>query len=146
MYCVSACVVLCVFVCVCNCNQVHELSLLTYTDCKLCIHKDRDKKVEVCPRYATKACGGVKVKLHSFLTLTLDGGDWSASYTSLFTHRQRVPNVYWIGGWVDSRASLHILEKWKISCPCLIQTSYHWSHSLVTIPTMVSLLLMYLCK
>jgi len=41
----------------------------------LCIHKGRGKKVEVCPGHATKAYGGVKVKLHLFLTLTLDGGD-----------------------------------------------------------------------
>jgi hypothetical protein len=34
------------------------------------------------------------------LTWALDGGEWSASRSSLFTLRERAPGTHWIGGWV----------------------------------------------
>jgi len=30
------------------------------------------------------------------LTSALDGGEWSASRSSWFTHRKRAPGAYWI--------------------------------------------------
>jgi hypothetical protein len=63
-----------------------------------------------------------------FLTFVLDGGEWSASLPSLFTARERAPGTYWIGGWVDPRASLIAVAKRKISCPC--QESNCPTHSL----------------
>jgi hypothetical protein len=35
--------------------------------------------------------GGVEECLHAFLTLTLDGGEWSAAHHSHFTPRERGP-------------------------------------------------------
>jgi hypothetical protein len=55
-----------------------------------------------------KAYGGVDVQSHIILTLTLAGGEWSASSSGRFT-----PGTYWIGGWVDPRAGLDNAEKRK---------------------------------
>jgi hypothetical protein len=40
-----------------------------------------------------------------FLTLVLDGGEWSASRSGHFT-----PSTRWSGGWAGSRASLDTVE------------------------------------
>jgi hypothetical protein len=42
-----------------------------------------------------KTYGGVDVQIHSFLTLVLVGGEWSASRPCLFTpgKESQVPNV-----------------------------------------------------
>jgi len=40
------------------------------------------------------------VQLHSFLTLALDGGEWSVSHTDYLTARERAPHSHWTGGWV----------------------------------------------
>jgi hypothetical protein len=42
------------------------------------------------------------------------GGEWSASRPSRFTPRERIPGTNWIGGWVDPRAVLDAVVKWKI--------------------------------
>jgi hypothetical protein len=47
---------------------------------------------------AMKKYGGVKVWLSSFLTLTLDGGECSASRPGHFTPVQSVPIYYSKGG------------------------------------------------
>jgi hypothetical protein len=49
-----------------------------------------------------------------FLTLALDGGEWSASGPYFFTPRVRAPDYNWIGGWVGPRAGLDVVEKRKI--------------------------------
>jgi hypothetical protein len=49
-------------------------------------------------------------------TLALAGGEWSASHPSHFTPGDKTSSTRWIGGWVDPRASLDIMEKRKISC------------------------------
>jgi hypothetical protein len=47
-----------------------------------------------------KTYGGVDVKIHVFLTWTLDGGEWSASRPGRFTPGERAPGIHWIGaGW-----------------------------------------------
>jgi hypothetical protein len=43
-----------------------------------------------------------------FLDLELVGGEWSASRLGRFT-----PSTHYIGGWVDPRAGLDDMEKWK---------------------------------
>jgi hypothetical protein len=59
--------------------------------------------------------GDVKVKVHlslchedklgsggiapPFLTLALDGGEWSASHPCRFTPAETAPLTHWIGGW-----------------------------------------------
>jgi hypothetical protein len=42
----------------------------------------------------------------SILTSALDGSEWRASRTCLFTTMERAPGTLWIGGWVGHRAGL----------------------------------------
>jgi hypothetical protein len=60
-----------------------------------------------------KACEGVDVYIHIFLTSALAGGDWSASRFSSFTRGERTPGTHLIGGWVDLRTGLDIVKKRK---------------------------------
>jgi hypothetical protein len=55
-----------------------------------------------------------------FLTLALDGGEWSALHPCHFT-----PFTHWIGGWVGPRAGLDAVEKRKI---------LHWQESNLGLP------------
>jgi hypothetical protein len=48
------------------------------------------------------------------LTSALDGGEWLASRSGCFTPKERTPGTHWIGGWVDTRAFLNAVVKWKI--------------------------------
>jgi hypothetical protein len=43
----------------------------------------------------------------------LVGGEWSASRPRRFIPRERTPDTHWIGGWVDPKAGLDIVEKRK---------------------------------
>jgi hypothetical protein len=60
-----------------------------------------------------KACGGVDVYIHIFLTSALAGGEWSASRPGHFTLGERAPGTHCIGGWVDPRASLDDVKNRK---------------------------------
>jgi hypothetical protein len=60
-----------------------------------------------------KAYGGVDEQINILLTSVLVGGEWSASRLSRFTPGERAPGTHWIGGWLDSIASLHEVEKRK---------------------------------
>jgi hypothetical protein len=51
--------------------------------------------------------------MHSFLISALDGGERSASRPARFTPEERAVCTHWIGGWVDPRAGLDDMEKWK---------------------------------
>jgi hypothetical protein len=51
---------------------------------------------------------GVKVQLHSFLTLALQ---WLTSHPGRFFSPGNNPGTHWIGGWVGPRAGLDVLEK-----------------------------------
>jgi len=42
--------------------------------------------------------GGVVVYLCTFLTLTLEGDEWSASNSSYFTPMERAASFHWIQG------------------------------------------------
>jgi hypothetical protein len=50
-----------------------------------------------------------KLKCTVCVTSALVGGEWSASRPGRFT-----PGTHCIGGWVDSRAGLDNIEKWKL--------------------------------
>jgi hypothetical protein len=52
-----------------------------------------------------------------FLTLTLDGGEWSASRPFRLTPGERASGTHWIEGRVGLRAGLDAVEERKISCP-----------------------------
>jgi hypothetical protein len=43
-----------------------------------------------------KAYGGVGVKHQAFLTLALDGGEWSSSHPRHFTPTENAPGIHWI--------------------------------------------------
>jgi hypothetical protein len=69
-----------------------------------------------------KAYGGVDVQIHIFLTSALVRGEWSASRPGRFTPEERAPGTHWIGGWVNPRAGLDDVEKWKfLTLPGLVQ-------------------------
>jgi hypothetical protein len=77
-------------------------------------------KIVNCPcalsqHHAMKAYWGVEVQLHAFLTLALNGGEWSASRPGRFTPRERAPGTHWIGGWVGPKAGLDAVLKRKLS-------------------------------
>jgi hypothetical protein len=61
--------------------------------------------------------GEVDVKFRQSLTLSLDGGVWSASQPCRFTTRETALSTNSKGGRVDPRASVNIMEKRKLSCP-----------------------------
>jgi len=79
----------------------------------------------------------VKVYLPSFITLALDGGEWSAS-SMAYLHLKKELQVY---EWAPD--CLDVLEKRKISSPATIQTLDCLAHSLVIIPTTLSQLLLH---
>jgi hypothetical protein len=62
--------------------------------------------------------GGGKYSSYSFLTLELDGGEWSASRPAALYPEERTPGTHWIGGWVGPRAGLDAGARRKILCPC----------------------------
>jgi len=59
------------------------------------------------PVHAVKAYGGEELYLQAFLTLALDGTEWSKSLSGRCT--------YWVGDWVVPARCLEILEK-RIIC------------------------------
>jgi hypothetical protein len=67
--------------------------------------------------HTMKAYGGVKVQLHTFFDLALDGDEWSASRPGHFTLRERALGTHWIGGCVSPRAVLDAVLKRKIPSP-----------------------------
>jgi hypothetical protein len=60
-----------------------------------------------------KAHGGSDCIDPHFLNLGTAGGEWSASRTGRFTPGERASSTHWIGGWVNPRAGLDDMEKWK---------------------------------
>jgi hypothetical protein len=54
---------------------------------------------------------GVEIQLHTFLTLTLDGGEWSSSFLGHLTSRKD-----WIGDWMDIVASLNADGRESVAC------------------------------
>jgi uncharacterized membrane protein YsdA (DUF1294 family) len=58
-----------------------------------------------------KACGWSGGIAPPFLTLALDGDEWSASRSGHFIPEERSPVTNCIGGWVGARAGLDAVEK-----------------------------------
>jgi hypothetical protein len=48
--------------------------------------------------HAKKIYGVVEILFHSFLTLVLDGGEWSASCPSCLTPGERASGIHTTGG------------------------------------------------
>jgi hypothetical protein len=62
--------------------------------------------------YAMKTWGSGGIA-PTFLTLALEGGEWSASRPGRFTPGEIATGAYWLG-WVGPRAGLDAVEKRKI--------------------------------
>jgi hypothetical protein len=89
---------------------------------KLCLYL-----INEAPHHEDKSgSGGTAVP---FLTLALDGGEWSASRPGRFTAGETEPVNHWIGGWVGPRASLDTVEYRKIPCPCRKSNPSRPAHS-----------------
>lgn len=54
-------------------------------------------KVKVFPHMPWRHIRRMWTQLHSFLTLTLDAGEWSAWCPSCSTARERAPSTHWTG-------------------------------------------------
>jgi len=93
------------------------------------------KMYPVLKNHTIKMYGWVEVQLHTFLTLLLHGGEWSASQPACFTPRERVQVTHWIGGWVSPRAGLDVVTKRKIPSSCQESNPGCPTHSPVTILT-----------
>jgi hypothetical protein len=81
--------------------------------------KRNGKKLNVPVSTTLKHTGGVEVKLHSFLTSALDGGEWKASRAGRFTYGKE-PRYSLKGGWVGTKAGLFSTGGIKSSCPCWV--------------------------
>jgi hypothetical protein len=64
-----------------------------------------------------KAYRGVDVQTHVFFTSALAVGEWSASRPGHFTPEEWATGTRWIGSWMDPRAGLDEMEKWKFLTP-----------------------------
>jgi hypothetical protein len=63
----------------------------------------KDVPVFLTEHHSKKEYCGVGVQLHAFLTLAVDGDEWSASLSGPLTTREGAPGTRWIGGWVDPK-------------------------------------------
>jgi hypothetical protein len=81
---------------------------------------DRNKKKKVVPLRSIEVhLGDRRYSSYSFLTLALEGGEWSASRPGrAFPPGERAPSTHFIGGWVGPRASLDAEARRKFLCPC----------------------------
>jgi hypothetical protein len=64
-----------------------------------------------------KTYRGVDVWTHVFLISALVGSEWPPSRPGRFTRWERGPCTHWTEGWVDPRAGLGDMEKWKFLTP-----------------------------
>ena len=73
------------------------------------------KRVQLPLHMLWRHITGMEVYCHLFLTLELQGGEWSASQPSHFTSAEGTHCTHYSLG---PTASMNVLEKWKISRPC----------------------------
>jgi len=66
-----------------------------------------------CPCHEGREGGWQMAWDNLFLTSVQDGGEWSASRSSHFTHGERTPGTHGIGSWIGLKASIDILENRK---------------------------------
>jgi hypothetical protein len=61
--------------------------------------------------HAMQTYGVGDVKLHEFLTLALDGGEWSASRPGRFTPREGTFVTHWLRGYMGLSGGLDVAKK-----------------------------------
>jgi hypothetical protein len=79
-----------------------------------CFCKVTVKLVPMLNSLSTMSISYVGVRSLLFLTLALDGGQWSASRFCRFTPREITTGTHWIWGRLDHRTGLDAVEKRKI--------------------------------
>jgi hypothetical protein len=62
------------------------------------------------------AKGKKRYNSYSFLTSTLERGEWSASRPGRFLSPGKDPGTHWIGGWMGLRPGLDTEAREKIPC------------------------------
>jgi hypothetical protein len=67
--------------------------------------------LELIKHHVMKAYGGSKCIIPPFLTLALDGIEWSASRPGRSTPREIATGIHWIGGWVGPRSGVDVVDK-----------------------------------
>jgi len=78
--------------------------------------------IELFAVLAIRRGGLVDIKLHSYLTLALDGCEWSALSPSHFTSGGKSARYQFIGGHVDPTGGMDAFQ--KILCLCQILNPY----------------------
>jgi hypothetical protein len=80
----------------------------------------------------TWGSGGIT---HVFITLVLDGGEWSASFSGHFTPKEKSPQFPFdmMGGWVGHRTVLDSVAKRRKPVHCLKLDPGHPVSIMVTI-------------
>jgi hypothetical protein len=101
-----------------QCANIRKLKTGNSTDCKLIKGKVK-VNLSLCltKHHAVKTYWEVEVYIHTFLTSSLDGGEWSASRPGRFTPREKAPGTHWTGGSVSPRAILDAVVKRKSPSP-----------------------------
>jgi hypothetical protein len=87
-----------------------------------------------------KVYGGMKVQIHSFLSMALDGGEWVVSGPGCFTPGKGALRTHWIGGWEDPKTYWMIWRTENLLLLPRIKPRYltYQAHSLVNTPTELS--------
>lgn len=115
----------------CWLGQHSLVALVTLSSCGYCLvcgglqqdttsHKITNigKTVKLSLSILRRCIVEVAVQLHTFIALSLEGGQWSVSCTDCFTTGERTICTHWSGGWMNQWACLNALEKRKIFHPC----------------------------
>lgn len=93
-------------------NEMLEKGFTAVSSCR----SGKKVQLSLCAveHHAMKMYFRVKVRLHGFLTMAINGGEWSASRPDCFTLRKIAPSTHW----VEHRASLYALENRNLSWSC----------------------------
>jgi hypothetical protein len=95
------------------------LAVVTQWAAIRCVYTDTQSlKSKTVPLPPCSLKGKRRYSSYSFLTSTLDVGEWSASRPGRALSREKDPGTLWAGGWVGLRAGLDTEARRKIICLC----------------------------